>query len=53
MTENLEDEPYRLKNSQAKGAKLDASLLWLIAGGDQNENFREKTHQVYLIVIRE
>ena len=33
MVENLQDELYQLENKQAKGAKLDATLLWLIVGG--------------------
>ena len=41
---NLQDELYQTENKQTKGAKLGATLLWLIVGGwGQNTNFGEKS----------
>ena len=33
MIENLQDELYQLQNKGVKGAKLGATLLWVIVGG--------------------
>ena len=44
MIKNLQDELYQTENKQTKGAKLGATLSWLIVGGrGQNTNFGEKS----------
>ena len=51
MIENLQNELYKLENKQAKGAKLGATLLWLIVGGKgvSKCKFGKKIPQVHLI----
>ena len=54
MIENLKDELYQLENKQTKDAKLGASLLLLIVGGEGSKwKFWGKTTQLHLIIIRE
>ena len=53
MIQTLQDELYQLENKQTKDDKNGTTLLWVIVGCRQNENFWEKILQVRLIIIIE